>query len=193
MDAELQVDALEHFRNGYLRLRSALHDRTTRFPSYPLLFDELRTLLDARRHLGVVHVEPLNIDLVESLYGWQVFDRTMAQLAAVVAAMPGAELPTGTLLAVGGVPADRFVAFIPDAATGRALTHEDMAATAAAVKLRSAALDEERSPSWRPPRGARQARSSRRPVLPLRAAGRRGPEATSSGRRLGSRSRLGPR
>jgi EAL domain-containing protein (putative c-di-GMP-specific phosphodiesterase class I)/GGDEF domain-containing protein len=143
MDAERHDDALEHFRNGYLRLRSALHDRTTRFPSYPLLFDELRTLLDTRRHLGVVHVEPVNIDLVESLYGWQVFDRTMAQLAEVVAAMPGAELPTGTLLAVGGVPADRFVAFIPDAVPGRPLTHEDLAATAAAVKLRlAAALDE---------------------------------------------------
>ena len=144
MVEERRDEALEHFRNGYLKLRSVLHDRTTRFPSYPMLFDELRTLLDARRHLGVVHIEPVNIDLVESLYGWQVFDRTMAQLAAVVAAMQGAELPAGALLAVGGVPADRFVAFIPETMQGKALTHEDLAAMAAAVKLRlSAALDEE--------------------------------------------------
>ena len=144
MDPRRPEDALEHFRNGYLKLRSALHDRTTRLPAYPILFDELRALLDTRRHLGVVHIEPSNIDLVESLYGWQVFDRTMAQLAAIVKAMPGAELPAGSLLAVSGVPADRFVAFVPEEEAGRLLTHDDLAAMAAAVKVRlDAALHEE--------------------------------------------------
>jgi hypothetical protein len=49
MDPQRTADALEHFRNGYLRLKSALHDRATRFPAYPVLFDDLRTMLDARR------------------------------------------------------------------------------------------------------------------------------------------------
>jgi len=144
MDPRSPEDALEHFRNGYLKLRSALHDRTTSFPAYPMLFDELRALLDARRHIGVVHIEPSNIDLVESLYGWQAFDRTMAQLASIVKTMPGLELPAGTLLAVGGVPADRFVAFVPEDGRGRLLTHDDLAAMTAAVKVRlDAALHEE--------------------------------------------------
>jgi EAL domain-containing protein (putative c-di-GMP-specific phosphodiesterase class I)/GGDEF domain-containing protein len=135
---------LEHFRNGYLKLRSALHDRTTRIPAYPMLFDDLRTLLDARRHLGVVHIEPVNIALVESLYGWQVFDRTMAQLAAIVKTMPGNEVPVASLLAVGGVPADRFVVFVPDDEAGRLLTPDDLAGMAASVKLRlDAALQDE--------------------------------------------------
>ncbi len=136
MDPLRPADAQEYFRNGYLKLRSALHDKATRFPAYPMLFDELRTLLDARRHLGIVHIEPSNIGLVESLYGWQVFDRTMAQLAGVVKGLPGQELPASTLLAVGGVPADRFVAFVPDDEAGRLLTHDDLAAMAAAVKVR---------------------------------------------------------
>ena len=144
MEPHRPEDALEHFRNGYLKLRSALHDRTTRFPAYTMLFDELRTALDARRHLGVLHIEPANIDLVESLYGWQVFDRTMAQLAAVVKTLPGVELPKDALLAVGGVPADRFVVFVPEAAPGRIVTHDDLAELAAAVKVRlDLALDEE--------------------------------------------------
>jgi EAL domain-containing protein (putative c-di-GMP-specific phosphodiesterase class I)/GGDEF domain-containing protein len=143
MDPHRTAEALEHFRNGYLRFKSALHDRTTRFPSYPVLFDDLRTQLDARRRLGVVHVEPANLDLVESLYGWQVFDRTMAQFAAVIKKMPGAELPPGSMLAVGGVPADRFVAFIPELAGGAEPGHDDLAAIAAAVKVRLDALLEE--------------------------------------------------
>jgi EAL domain-containing protein (putative c-di-GMP-specific phosphodiesterase class I)/GGDEF domain-containing protein len=136
MDPRSPNDALEHFRNGYLKLRSALHDRTTSFPAYPMLFDELRALLDARRHLGVLHIEPSNIDLVESLYGWQAFDRTMSQLASIVKTMPGVELPAGSLLAVPGIPADRFVAFVPEAEAGRLLTHDDLAVMAAAVKVR---------------------------------------------------------
>jgi EAL domain-containing protein (putative c-di-GMP-specific phosphodiesterase class I)/GGDEF domain-containing protein len=144
MDPRSPDEALEHFRNGYLKLRSALHDRTTSFPAYPMLFDELRALLDARRHLGVVHIELSNIDLVESLYGWQAFDRTMAQLATIVKTMPGVELPAGCLLAVPGVPADRFVAFVPEAEPGRLLTHDDLAAVTAAVKVRlDAVLHEE--------------------------------------------------
>jgi len=144
MDPLRPEDALEHFRNGYLTLRRALHDRNTRFPSYPMLFDELRTLLDARRHLGVIHIEAANIALVESLYGWQVFDRTMAQLAGVVTSLAGAELPATSLFAVGDVPADRFVAFVPDDQNGRLLTHDDLAGMTAAVKLRfEAALHDE--------------------------------------------------
>jgi EAL domain-containing protein (putative c-di-GMP-specific phosphodiesterase class I) len=136
MDPRSPEDVLEHFRNGYLKLKGALHDRATRFPAYPVHFDELRGLLEERRHLGVIHIEPANIDLVESLYGWQVFDRTMAQLGSLVKAMPGAELPPSTLLAVGGVPADRFVAFLPEREGGGSLTHDDLAAFAAAAKVR---------------------------------------------------------
>ncbi len=140
----MKDDALELLRNGYLKLRSALHDRTTRFPSYTMLFDELRAMLDERRHMGVLHIEPENIDLVESLYGWQAFDRTMAQLAAVVKTMPGVELPPLALLAVGGVPGDRFIAFIPEAVPGRLVSSEELGALSAAVKVRlDVALEEE--------------------------------------------------
>jgi EAL domain-containing protein (putative c-di-GMP-specific phosphodiesterase class I) len=144
MDRDRSAEALEHFRNGYLKLKSALHDRATRFPAYPMLFDELRTTLDGRRRLGVIHVEPANIDLVESLYGWQVFDRTMGLIAAVIKRMPGAELPAGSLLAVADVPADRFVMFVPATAEGHEPTPSDLASIAAAVKVRlDLALDDD--------------------------------------------------
>jgi len=144
MDTRRPDDALDHFRTGYLKLRSALHDRATRTPAYPLLFDELRAQLERRRRIGVVHVEPANIDLVESLYGWQAFDRTMAGLAAVVGTLRGEELPEGALVSVGSVPADRFVLFVPAGHDGEELTHEALAALAAAVKVRlESASDDE--------------------------------------------------
>lgn len=153
MDTKRPEDALEHLRNRYLKLRSALHDRITDLPAYPLLVDELRALLDARRHVGVVHIEPGGIDLLESLYGWQVFDRTMARLADALRGLLEGELPPGTLLAGGGVPADRFVLFVADGPKGRELTGDDLRDIAAAVKLRlEAALDDDEDAEGLSPR-----------------------------------------
>jgi EAL domain-containing protein (putative c-di-GMP-specific phosphodiesterase class I)/GGDEF domain-containing protein len=107
-------DALERFRIEYLKYRGALVDRVTNLPAYPLLFDTLKTMLDQRRFLGVIHLEIVNLDLVESLYGWQVFDRILARTADALRAAVGRELPSNALLAVNGVAGDRFVVFLPE-------------------------------------------------------------------------------
>jgi EAL domain-containing protein (putative c-di-GMP-specific phosphodiesterase class I)/GGDEF domain-containing protein len=107
------------YRTRYLRLRSVLHDRTTGLPAFPVLIDRLRTLLDDRREIGVLHLTPENLDLVESLYGWQVYDRVRARIAFVLRESLGGPLPQGALLALSGVADDRFVAFIPARSDGR--------------------------------------------------------------------------
>ena len=71
----------EHYRLGYLKMKSVLHDRATELPAYPLLFDNLRTWLDDRRQLGVLHFDIVNIEMVESIYGWQVFDSVVSHAA----------------------------------------------------------------------------------------------------------------
>ncbi|HVQ34979.1 MAG TPA: hypothetical protein VMT33_03135, partial [Candidatus Bathyarchaeia archaeon] len=126
----------EDLRTAYLRLSAALHDRTTDLPAYALLFDDLRRALDQRRRIGVIHAGVTNLDLIESLYGWQAFDRAIAQLAETIRTLPGAELPASALLAVGGVPADRFVLFVPEDGDGREVDDETLAGLAAAVKAR---------------------------------------------------------
>ena len=68
-----RADTLARYRTGYLKMRSVLYDRVTGLPALPLMFDRLRTLLDDRRQVGVIHLELVNLDLVESIYGWQVF------------------------------------------------------------------------------------------------------------------------
>src|SRR5262249_10169474 len=107
----------------------------TGLPVYALLADELRSLLDARRHLGVLHVEPANIDLVESLYGWQVFDETMARLTVALRGLLGGDLPGSALLAAGDVPADRFVVFLANSPRGGEIAPSELDALAAAVKV----------------------------------------------------------
>jgi EAL domain-containing protein (putative c-di-GMP-specific phosphodiesterase class I)/GGDEF domain-containing protein len=103
----------DDYRTGYLKLRSVLYDRNTGLPALPVLLDELRTLVDERREVGVLHVEIAALEMVESLYGWQVFDRIVARVAALLGSAVGGELPAETRLAVNGVAGDRFVAFVP--------------------------------------------------------------------------------
>ncbi len=105
---------LHEYRTGYLKLRSVLHDRNTGLPAYPILFDDLRTLLDRRRELGVLHFEIVNLDTVESIYGWQVFDRIVARAAGTIRGCLGEELPPESLIAVNGVAGDSLVVFVPD-------------------------------------------------------------------------------
>lgn len=109
---------LDRYRNAYLKLRRVIHDRATDLPAYPVLIDALRTLLDRRRHVGVVHLEASNLEVLESLYGWQVFDRVVARAAAALRGTVGTTLPAGALIAAGSVPADRFVVFLPEGPGG---------------------------------------------------------------------------
>jgi EAL domain-containing protein (putative c-di-GMP-specific phosphodiesterase class I) len=106
------------YRRAYLSYRSVLFDRTTNLPAFPLLLERLRAMLEDRDAIGVLHLEIDHLTLVESLYGWQVFDRVLSRVSAEMTDALGAELPAGTLLGLSGVAGDRFIAFIPHGPDG---------------------------------------------------------------------------
>ena len=90
----------EQYRLDYLKYRSVLIDRTTALPTFPLLFDALRTALDQRHRLGVLHIECVNLGIVESLYGWQVFDRILRHAANSLRESIGSDLPESSMLSM---------------------------------------------------------------------------------------------
>ncbi len=119
-----------------LRLRSMLYDRVTGLPAVAVLVDELRARLDGRRHLGVLHVEIGGLDMVESLYGWQVFDRIIARAADVLRGAVGHELPADTLVGIHTVAGDRFAAFLSEGASPGGMTPTELARYGRALVLR---------------------------------------------------------
>jgi EAL domain-containing protein (putative c-di-GMP-specific phosphodiesterase class I) len=110
---ERSLERLERSHRRYLKLRSVLYDRVTGLPAFPILLDRLRSWLDDRRAIGVLYIEVENLGVVESLYGWQVFDRILARVAGELSEAVGTELPDGSLLGLNGVAGDRFAAFVP--------------------------------------------------------------------------------
>jgi EAL domain-containing protein (putative c-di-GMP-specific phosphodiesterase class I)/GGDEF domain-containing protein len=133
---------MEDPRTGYLRLRSLLFDRVTGLPSCAAVVEEVRNLVDRRRHVGVLHFQLLDLDLVESLYGWQVFDRILARAAAGLSACLGQELPPGTVLALNAIAGERLLAFVPHGPDGRDVDGVFLGRTAAAVAHRLAEIFE---------------------------------------------------
>ena len=55
------------YRARYLKLKSALYDRTTGLPAFPVLLDRLRSLLEERQAVGVLVVSIENLGMVASL------------------------------------------------------------------------------------------------------------------------------
>jgi EAL domain-containing protein (putative c-di-GMP-specific phosphodiesterase class I)/GGDEF domain-containing protein len=120
-------------RTGYLRLKSLLFDRVTGLPSCPAVVEQVRDMVDGRRHVGVLHFQLLDLELVESLYGWQVFDRILARAAAGLTNCLGRELPAGSVLALNAIAGDRLLAFVPHGAQERDVDGPTLARTAGAV------------------------------------------------------------
>ena len=81
-------------------------------------------------------MEASNLDLVESLYGWQVFDRVVARASDTLRESVGVELPASAILAVAGVPGDRFVVFLPESPGGEDADGEWLSRTAGRVRSR---------------------------------------------------------
>ena len=133
---ENKTDRLERYRAEYLKLKTVLHDRTTGLPAYPLMIDRLRTLLDRRRCLGVLHVSVSNLDTVESLYGWQVFDEILSRIARVLRQAIAEDLPEGALLAVDRVAGGQFVVFVPQGENGGEVAGPMLADAASGLRAR---------------------------------------------------------
>jgi EAL domain-containing protein (putative c-di-GMP-specific phosphodiesterase class I)/GGDEF domain-containing protein len=124
------------YRSRYLKLKSVLHDRATGYPAVAVLLDQLRTQLDGRKALGVLHVAIENLALIESLYGWQVLDRVLCKVALEIRESCGEELPKETLLAINAVAGDSFAAFVIERTDGREVDAESMRASGDALRGR---------------------------------------------------------
>lgn len=106
-------DEYHRLRTAFLKLRAALRDPNTGLFGISLYFDDIRGLLADRQRLGVLWIGLGDRRLVESVYGWEAYDRVLAAAATFLRSRVGRELPPETLLATAGVHADAFAAFVP--------------------------------------------------------------------------------
>lgn len=105
--------AITRYRADYLRLKNALHDRATSLPAFPALLQRVRTFLEKHRVVGVLHLRPVRLETVESIYGWQVYDGILARAADVVRRFIDDDLPQGSIAGLDRVAGGEFIVFVP--------------------------------------------------------------------------------
>jgi EAL domain-containing protein (putative c-di-GMP-specific phosphodiesterase class I)/GGDEF domain-containing protein len=115
-----QSGADDDLHTEYLRLKAALYDPNTHLQSVPAVIDAVRALFDNTRWVGVIHVEIDALARVESIYGWQVYDRLLRAVSAVLHETRGDLFPRETVLAQNGIYGGRFIIFAPSPADAKA-------------------------------------------------------------------------
>lgn len=126
----------QDLRTDLLRLKATLYDPNTDLFALPAVLDSVRGLLDATRWLGLIHVEVDAFSRIETIYGWQVFDRLLRAVSAVLHEAKGDILPPETILAEAGIYGGRFVIVAPLPGAARApMDALDRASAGVAARL----------------------------------------------------------
>ncbi len=119
-------------RTGFLRLKGALFDRVTGLYSYHLHFDQLQARAEGRR-IGVLVLDFPGLGGLEATCGWEVCDRFLSGVAALLGALKGRGLPDTALVALDGVYGNSFLLFVPEGADGGEVAVNDLAGWARLV------------------------------------------------------------
>jgi EAL domain-containing protein (putative c-di-GMP-specific phosphodiesterase class I) len=106
-------DDLASLRAEWLQYRAQLHDPETGLPTLANVVDELRRTLEAGRSLAVFTVL-LNAERqVEEVWGWQAYDRLVADFIRDIRENRGRRGIPEALLCVPAVRSDEIFLFVP--------------------------------------------------------------------------------
>lgn len=80
-------------------LRKMLFDPVTNLPTTPLLFPRIASLLEERGEVSLLCVNVVRYSAIEEIFGWQVFDEVMRQVATVLDEIAGEHLRDSDVIA----------------------------------------------------------------------------------------------
>lgn len=102
-----------HLRAEFLRLKAALHDPNTGLDATAAVLEAARALFQTSRAVGLIHVEVDPLARVETVYGWQLFDRILKTVADEIRSARETPLPAASIVCQAGICADRFLVLVP--------------------------------------------------------------------------------
>lgn len=124
MPKDRKKEEMTRMKREYLKMKSMLYDKNTDLLSYLMYFDNIRSFLSRRRQIGVIYVETGNLAIVESLYGWQIFEKIIKKVSRRLKEMKKRIYPPTAILSVNGSYGDQFILFIPETLDGEEVTPE---------------------------------------------------------------------
>jgi EAL domain-containing protein (putative c-di-GMP-specific phosphodiesterase class I)/GGDEF domain-containing protein len=98
-------------RAEWLQLRGCLFDPTTGLPALPAVIEQVRRRLEDGEAIGLIYLDLASGERLESICGWQTYDRLLRQVSAAILAFRERALTPQDAVAVTAVRGDEFVIF----------------------------------------------------------------------------------
>jgi EAL domain-containing protein (putative c-di-GMP-specific phosphodiesterase class I)/GGDEF domain-containing protein len=108
-DGEPAADPVERLRAECLRLRGSLYDPNTSLPALPAVIDDARRRIEAGERLGLVYLDLSSEEQLEAVYGWEVYDGILRQVAQNLVAFQRQYLAPADVVAQLEVRGDEFM------------------------------------------------------------------------------------
>jgi len=93
-------------------VRRLLFDPVTGLPTTPLLFPRIESLLEDRGEVSLLCLNIVKYSRIEDIYGWEIFDEVMRQVAASLERITGAELRDSDMVAELMISGNAFVVLL---------------------------------------------------------------------------------
>ena len=99
-------------RAEWLKLRGYLFDPNTGLPALPAVVEDVRRRLEEGEKIGIIYLDLSSGERLESMCGWQSYDRLLKQVTAVLLDFRERALTPLDTLALTAVRGDEFVVFV---------------------------------------------------------------------------------
>ncbi len=117
-------------------VRRLLFDPVTGLPTTPLLFPRIESLLEERGEISLLCLNVVKYSKIEEIYGWEVFDGVMREVATVLERITGFELRDSDIVAELMISGNAFVVLLSPPRTTEGMEPESLDRLARRVEAR---------------------------------------------------------
>ncbi|HAF08317.1 MAG: Diguanylate cyclase/phosphodiesterase [candidate division TA06 bacterium 32_111] len=128
----------------WLRFKSCLYDMNTGLPVLPLVIEDIRKLSDDYGKVVVIYID-ITKD-IESLYGWQMYDKLIRQTVNSISFLKKEILPENTIITLTGVRSGEILLFLSTDKNGNILSNDEVEMMEKRIKSKI----ENELPGWEP-------------------------------------------
>lgn len=107
-------------------VRRLLFDPVTGLPTTPLLFPRIESLLEDRGEVSLLCLNVVKYSKIEEIYGWEMFDEVMREVAAALERITGAELRDSDMVAELMISGNAFVVLLSPPRTTEVIVPESL-------------------------------------------------------------------
>lgn len=128
----------------WLKYKSCLYDFNTGLPVLHVVIEDIRKLSDDYGKVVVIYID-ISKD-IESLYGWQTYDKLIRQTVNSISFMRKEDLPENVIITLTGVRSGEILLFFSTDKNGNILSTEDVENIQNKIKNKI----EKELPGWEP-------------------------------------------